>query len=132
MRLADGRVVPNFIAQALRGEPLTIYGNGSQTRSFQYVDDLVDGVFRLLMSNFNDPVNIGNPHEMSIVEFAQVVNEVIGNPAGIVYKHEERIQGDPQTRQPDISRARDVLDWEPKVNLQEGLERTVTYFQAVL
>lgn len=132
MRLADGRVVPNFIAQALRGEPLTIYGDGSQTRSFQYVDDLVEGIFRLLMSNFSDPVNIGNPHEMSIVEFAHVVNEVIGNPAGIIYKYEDRIKGDPQTRQPDIGRAHDVLNWEPKVGLRQGLEKTVAYFQAVL
>jgi dTDP-glucose 4,6-dehydratase len=132
MRMADGRVVPNFIAQALRGEPLTVYGDGSQTRSFQYVDDLVEGVFRLLISTFNDPVNIGNPHEMTIVEFARVVNEVIGNSAGIVYKYEERIKGDPQTRQPDISRARAVLHWEPKVNLRQGLEETVAYFRAVL
>jgi dTDP-glucose 4,6-dehydratase len=132
MRLADGRVVPNFIAQALRGESLTVYGDGSQTRSFQYVDDLIEGVFRLLMSDFNDPVNIGNPDEMTIVQFAQMVNEVIGNPAGVVYKHEERIKGDPQTRQPDISRARDVLGWEPKVNLRQGLEKTIAYFRDVL
>ncbi len=132
MRLADGRVVPNFIAQALRGEPLTIYGDGSQTRSFQYVDDLVEGVFRLLMSNFNDPVNIGNPHEMSIVEFAHMVNEVTGNAAGVVFKSEERIKGDPQTRQPDISRARAVLSWEPGVSLRAGLEKTIAYFREVL
>ncbi len=132
MRLADGRVVPNFVAQALRNEPLTVYGDGSQTRSFQFVDDLVEGVYRLLMSNFNDPVNVGNPVEMSIVQFANVVNEVTNNTAGIMFKSEERIKGDPQTRQPDISRARDVLNWEPRVNLREGLEKTIIYFREVL
>ncbi|GIL13606.1 MAG: epimerase [Chloroflexota bacterium] len=131
MRLADGRVVPNFIAQALRGEPLTVYGDGSQTRSFQYVSDLVEGIYRLLMSDYNDPVNIGNPDEMTILEFAQVVNEVTGNRAGIIYK-DERIKGDPQTRQPDISRARAVLNWEPKVKLRQGLEPTIAYFREVV
>lgn len=131
MRLADGRVVPNFIAQALRGEPLTVYGDGSQTRSFQYVSDLVDGIYRLLESNYNDPVNIGNPDEMSILQFAQAVNEVVGNQAGIVFKN-ERIKGDPQTRQPDITRARTVLNWEPKIHLREGLERTIAYFREVV
>jgi dTDP-glucose 4,6-dehydratase len=131
MRLADGRVVPNFIAQALRGEPLTVYGDGSQTRSFQYVSDLVEGIYRLLMSDYNDPVNIGNPDEMTILEFAQVVNEVTGSQAGIIYK-DERIKGDPQTRQPDISRARAVLNWEPKVKLRQGLEPTIAYFREVV
>lgn len=131
MRLADGRVVPNFIAQALRGEPLTVYGDGSQTRSFQYVNDLVEGLYRLLLSDFNDPVNIGNPDEMTILEFAKTVNAVTGNEAGIIYK-DERIKGDPQTRQPDISRARTVLNWEPKVKLREGLEHTIAYFREVL
>jgi dTDP-glucose 4,6-dehydratase len=132
MRLADGRVVPNFIAQALRGEPLTVYGDGSQTRSFQYVDDLIEGIYRLLMSDFNDPVNIGNPDEMTIVQFANVVNELTGNPGGIVYKPQERITGDPQTRQPDINRAQKVLDWQPKVNLREGLQKTIAYFRETL
>jgi len=132
MRLEDGRVVPNFIAQALRHEPLTVYGDGSQTRSFQYVSDLVDGVYRLLMSDYNYPVNIGNPHEMTILEFAMLVNEITGNPAGIVYKAEERIKGDPQTRQPDITRARTILNWEPKVDLRDGLERTIEHFRGVL
>lgn len=131
MRLADGRVVPNFIAQALRGEPLTVYGNGAQTRSFQYVSDLVEGVYRLLLSDFNDPVNIGNPYEMSILEFAQVVNDLTQNQGGIIYK-DERIQGDPQTRQPDIGRARKVLNWEPAVNLRDGLSQTIAYFREVL
>lgn len=131
MRLADGRVVPNFIAQALRGEPLTVYGNGAQTRSFQYVSDLVEGVYRLLLSDFIDPVNIGNPYEMSILEFAQVVNDLTQNQGGIIYK-DERIQGDPQTRQPDIGRARKVLNWEPVVNLRDGLSQTIAYFREVL
>ena len=131
MRLADGRVVPNFIAQALRGEPLTVYGDGSQTRSFQYVSDLIEGLYRLLMSDFNQPVNIGNPTEMTILQFAEAVNEITGNEAGIVYK-DERIKGDPQTRQPDITRARTILGWEPKVDLKEGLQQTVAYFREVV
>lgn len=131
MRLADGRVVPNFIAQALRGEPLTVYGDGGQTRSFQYVSDLVEGLYRLLLSDFSDPVNIGNPDEMTILEFANSVNAATGNKAGIIFK-DERIKGDPQTRQPDISRARSVLNWEPKVKLREGLENTIAYFREVL
>lgn len=132
MRLDDGRVVPNFIGQALRGEPLTVYGDGSQTRSFQYVDDLVEGVYRLLNSDFHEPVNIGNPHEMSILDFARVVNELTDNPAGVVFKAQERIQGDPQTRKPDIRRAKTILDWEPRVDIYEGLQKTVQYFQDVV
>lgn len=131
MRLADGRVVPNFIAQALRQEPLTVYGDGSQTRSFQYVSDLVDGLYRLLHSNYNAPINIGNPVEMTILEFAHAVNSATNNAAGIVFK-DERIKGDPQTRQPDITRARTILGWEPRVNLKEGLEETIAYFREVL
>ncbi len=131
MRLADGRVVPNFVAQALRGESLTVYGTGSQTRSFQYVSDLVEGVYRLFQSDFHEPVNIGNPDEMTILEFAQIVNEVTGNKAGIIYK-DERIKGDPQTRRPDNSRAKTVLGWEPKVKLREGLVDTIAYFRSVL
>ncbi len=129
MRLDDGRVVPNFIGQALRHEPLTVYGDGAQTRSFCYVSDLVEGLYRLLMSDTPDPVNIGNPREMSILEFAHVVNALTDNPAGIIFKNQDRIEGDPQTRQPDIGRARAVLGWEPKVDLNEGLERTVRYFE---
>lgn len=131
MRLADGRVVPNFIAQALRNEPLTVYGDGSQTRSFQYVSDLIEGIYRLLQSDFSDPVNIGNPDEMTILEFAERVNEATGNKAGITLR-DERIKGDPQTRQPDISRARSVLDWEPKVKLSDGLAQTIAYFREVV
>ncbi|MCC7206275.1 MAG: SDR family oxidoreductase [Anaerolineae bacterium] len=132
MRLDDGRVVPNFVGQALRKEPLTVYGDGAQTRSFCYVSDLVDGIFRLLMltpgDDSSNPVNIGNPTEMSILEFAQVVNELTGNPAGIIYRRQDRIAGDPQTRQPDITRARNLLGWEPRVALRDGLDRTIRYF----
>lgn len=129
MRLDDGRVVPNFIGQALRGEPLTIYGNGLQTRSFCFVSDLIDGIYRLLMSTENYPVNIGNPDEMTIKEFAEVVNEITENPGGTIYQEGKRIEGDPQTRQPDISKAREILNWEPKVQLREGLQQTIEYFR---
>jgi dTDP-glucose 4,6-dehydratase len=132
MRLEDGRVVPNFIAQSLRGEPLTVYGDGSQTRSFQYVSDLIEGIYKLLLSDYNEPVNIGNPREMSILEFAEIVNTLTGNKAGIVYKQQERIKGDPQTRKPDIARARTILQWEPRVELSEGLRRTIEYFRNVV
>lgn len=132
MRLEDGRVVPNFVAQALRGEPLTVYGDGAQTRSFQYVDDLVEGVYRLLLSDFHEPVNIGNTHEVTILQFAQTVNELAGSSGGIVYKADHRIKGDPQTRQPDITRARAVLGWEPRVNLRDGLTRTIDHFRQVV
>jgi dTDP-glucose 4,6-dehydratase len=129
MRLNDGRVVPNFIQQALRHEPLTVYGDGQQTRSFQYVSDLVEGIYRLLHSDEAEPVNIGNPHEFTIREFAELVNQITDNPAGIVVKPELRIQDDPQTRQPDISKARRLLNWEPKVQLAEGIQLTVPYFR---
>ncbi|MEO1287148.1 MAG: UDP-glucuronic acid decarboxylase family protein [Chloroflexota bacterium] len=132
MRLDDGRVVPNFIGQSLRGEPLTIYGDGKQTRCFQYVDDLVEGVYRLFNSDFSDPVNIGTRHEISIAEFAEIVNEIANNQGGVVYKEELRIEGDPQTRQPDTSRAKEVLDWEPQVSLPDGLVKTLTYFRKVV
>lgn len=128
MRLNDGRVVPNFVDQALRGEPLTVYGDGQQTRSFQYVSDLVEGIYRLLLSDYSDPVNIGNPREMTILQFAEVVNMLTQNPGGIVYK-DLRIQGDPQTRQPDITRAKEILGWEPKVQLEDGLRETIEYFR---
>lgn len=131
MRLRDGRVVPNFIQQALRGEALTVYGDGGQTRSFQFVADLVEGVYRLLHSDFVEPVNIGNPQERTIAEFAQVINELTGNQAGIVRK-DLRTKDDPQVRQPDITRAREVLGWEPQVSLHEGLVRTIPWFRAQL
>lgn len=132
MRLEDGRVVPNFIAQALREEPLTVYGDGSQTRSFQYVSDLIEGIYRLLLSDYSDPVNIGNPHEMSILEFARIVNQLTDNPADIIYKQAERIQGDPQTRRPDITRAKAVLNWEPQVDILTGLQKTIEHFKNIL
>jgi dTDP-glucose 4,6-dehydratase len=131
MRLRDGRVVPNFIAQALRGEPLTLYGDGMQTRSFQYVSDLVDGIYRLLNSNEVDPVNIGNPGEFTIKEFADLVNELVDNKGGTVTK-DLRTKDDPQVRQPDITRATTLLGWGPKVSLREGLERTIPWFRAEL
>ena len=132
MRLDDGRVVPNFIGQALRGEPLTVYGDGSQTRCFQYVDDLVEGVYRLFNSDYADPINIGTRHEITIMEFAEVVNEVSNNPGGIVIQEELRIKGDPQTRQPDTSRAHDILKWQPQVKLPDGLAKTIDYFRSVM
>ncbi len=132
MRLDDGRVVPNFIGQALRGESLTVYGDGSQTRSFQFVDDLIEGVYRLLMSNYNEPVNIGTQEEMSILEFAQQVNALTGNQAGIVFKEQDRIKGDPQTRRPNSTRAREVLDWQSSIPLSVGLPKTIDYFREVV
>ena len=132
MRLDDGRVVPNFIGQAIRGEPLTIYGDGSQTRCFQYIDDLVEGVYRLLQSDFVDPVNIGTTREISMVEFARIVNKVAENAAGAVFAGVSRIDGDPQTRKPDTARAIEVLDWRPQIELEDGLDRTIRYFRSVL
>jgi len=129
MRLDDGRVVPNFIQQALRGEPLTIYGDGTQTRSFCYVDDLIEGVYRLLMSDFHEPVNIGNPDEISILELADLINNLIGNPAGTIIKMAKRLPSDPKRRQPDITRAKTILGWEPKTSIQEGLLATLPYFK---
>jgi dTDP-glucose 4,6-dehydratase len=128
MRLDDGRVVPNFVSQALRGKPLTVYGDGSQTRSFCYVSDLVEGIYRLLLSDEVEPVNLGNPAEMTILDFARMVNRLTGNKAGIVYE-DFRIPNDPQVRQPDISKARRVLNWEPKVDLEEGLQKAIGWFR---
>jgi len=132
MRLDDGRVVPNFIMQALHNEPLTIYGDGSQTRSFCYVDDLIQGIHRLLLSDEHLPVNIGNPAEISILEFASVINELTGNKAGIVYKKDKRLGDDPQRRQPDISRAKTIIGWEPTTELRTGLGLTIDYFRSKL
>ena len=128
MRLDDGRVVPNFIQQALRREPLTVYGDGAQTRSFCFVEDLVEGLYRLLLSDEHNPVNIGNPAETSILEFAETINRIVGNKSGIIFKPDLRLGDDPQQRQPDIKRAREILKWEPKINLQNGIERTIPYF----
>jgi dTDP-glucose 4,6-dehydratase len=126
MRINDGRVVPNFIKQALRGEPLTVYGEGNQTRSFCYVSDLVEGIYRLLLSNEHEPVNIGNPAEITIREFAEKINEITGNPAGIIAKPLPK--DDPQQRQPDISKARRVLGWEPEISLDAGMQKTIPWF----
>lgn len=126
MRLNDGRVVPNFIKQALNGEPLTVYGEGNQTRSFCFVSDLVDGIYRLLLSDEPLPTNIGNPAEMTILQFAERINAITGNPGGIVFKPLPK--DDPQQRRPDITKARRVLGWEPKVGLDAGLEETIGYF----
>jgi dTDP-glucose 4,6-dehydratase len=127
MRMRDGRVVPNFITQALKGEPLTVYGQGEQTRSFQYVDDLVAGIQKLLHSKENLPVNIGNPHEMTVLEFAKQIIQITGSKSTIV--HKPLPQDDPQVRQPDITKARRVLGWEPKVQLEAGLSQTIEYFR---
>ena len=131
MRLNDGRVVPNFIAQALRGEPLTVYMGGQQTRSFQYMSDLVEGIYRLLHSDEVLPVNIGNPREMTILEFAEAVVEMTQSGSEIVHvtPTDERIKDDPKQRRPDITKAREILGWEPKVNLAEGLTKTIEYFR---
>lgn len=132
MRLDDGRVVPNFIGQAIRGEPLTVYGDGTQTRSFQYVSDLIEGVYRLLASEFSEPVNIGTQDELSMIAFAELINDITGNKAGIIFKQSDRILGDPQTRRPDTTRAQTILGWRPVVPLREGLERTIEYFREVM
>ncbi len=131
MHTDDGRVVPNFLMQALKGEPLTIYGDGQQTRSFCYVDDLVEGIYRLLLSDEHHPINIGNPDEITILEFAETINEIVGNHDVIFYP-EQRGNGDPQRRQPDISRAQTVLGWEPKISLREGIQKTIPYFKEKL
>ena len=130
MRMQDGRVVPNFILQALKGEPLTVYGQGEQTRSFQYVDDLVVGIGRLLESAEHYPVNIGNPYEMTVLQFAKKILELTGSKSEIAYR--PLPQDDPQVRQPDITRARTLLNWEPKVDLDEGLIKTIDYFRGRL
>jgi len=132
MDLEDGRALPNLLKQALLGQPLTVYGNGSQTRSFCYVDDLVDGIVKLLYSDEHLPVNIGNPNEMSILHFAETINSIVDNKGGITYVKDARSVRDPQQRQPDITRARSILKWEPKVNLEEGLKRTIPYFKQKL
>ena len=126
MRLNDGRALPNFLHQALTGESLTVYGDGKQTRSFCYVSDLLDGIYRLLESDEHDPVNIGNPHEITILEFAERVRALVGSKEPIVFR--PLPQDDPKQRCPDIAKARQILKWEPKVNLEEGLKRTYDYF----
>lgn len=129
MRLNDGRVLPAFIGQALRGEDLTVFGDGSQTRSFCYVDDLVEGIVRLLHSDYAQPVNIGNPHEISISDFAEEIIQLTGTTQKVIYKNLPL--DDPKQRQPDISKAIEILDWEPKIDRSEGLKRTYAYFQSL-
>lgn len=129
MRLDDGRAIPNFLNQALTGQPLTVYGDGSQTRSFCYVDDLIEGIYQLLLSGEVYPVNIGNPTEKTILELAEVVNSLVDNTVEIVYLPDERGEGDPQRRKPDISRAKEILDWKPSISLEDGLSRTLVYYQ---
>jgi dTDP-glucose 4,6-dehydratase len=130
MRMHDGRVVPAFICQALKGEPLTVFGAGQQTRSFCYVSDLISGIYRLLMSDETDPVNIGNPAEMTVLEFAKTIIRLVDSASTISYK--PLPQDDPQVRQPDITRARRLLGWEPQVPLEEGLSHTIAYFREQL
>jgi dTDP-glucose 4,6-dehydratase len=130
MRLRDGRVVPNFIMQALKGEALTVYGEGQQTRSFQYVDDLVAGLNKLLHADYHLPINIGNPAEMTVLEFAKKIIEITGSKSTIIYK--PLPEDDPQVRQPDISKAKEILGWEPKVTLETGLIKTIEYFRSRL
>lgn len=134
MRADDGRVVTNFIAQGLRGDPLTVYDDGSRTRSFCYVSDLVEGIVRLLDSDIVEPVNLGNPQEMTVLEFAKVVQRLTGGKSQIVFvtPRDERTKDDPHIRQPDITRARTLLGWEPRVPLEEGLQHTIDYFRKLL
>lgn len=127
MRKDDGRVVPNFICQALKGEPLTVYGSGKQTRSFCYISDLLDGIWRLMQIEYHEPLNLGNPDEMSILEFAHLVNEMVGNRCEIIFK--PLPVNDPKVRRPDITKARELLSWQPEVSLKNGLQRTIEYFR---
>ncbi len=127
MRLDDGRALPTFMSQALRGEDITVYGDGSQTRSFCYVSDLVEGIYRLLLSDYSRPVNVGNPSEITLLEFAQEVLELTGSKSKIVY--EPLPQDDPRQRQPNITKAQNILGWEPKVGRHEGLKKTLEYFR---
>jgi dTDP-glucose 4,6-dehydratase len=128
MRLKDGRVVPNFISQALRGEDITVYGDGSQTRSFCYVSDEIEGIYRLMMSDYTLPVNIGNPEEHTILEFAEIILKITGSRSKIAFK--ELPVDDPKQRRPDITKARKLLNWEPRVSLEAGLKETIKYFKA--
>ncbi len=129
MRKDDGRVIPNFIVQALAHQPLTLYGDGAQTRSFCYIDDLIEGLYRLLLSDIHLPVNLGNPSEMTIRQLAEMINTLTQNPAGLVALPDQRPQDDPQRRQPDIQRAREWLGWEPAIDLATGLQRTIEDFR---
>jgi len=130
MRVNDGRAVPAFMSQALRNEDVTIFGDGKQTRSFCYVSDLVEGIIKLMHSNTNEPVNIGNPHEMTIEEIAKTIVRMTGSSSKLVYR--PLPTDDPKVRQPDITRARTLLGWEPKVSLEQGLTSTIGYFRQKL
>ena len=130
MRLDDGRAVPNFLRQAIEGEPLTIYGDGQQTRSFCYIDDLIEGLLLLMETKVHEPINIGNPAEMTIEELANVVVQLTGSEGGLEYLADRRDRAEPQQRRPDIGRAKDVLGWEPRVSLEEGLRATIEEFRS--
>ncbi len=130
MRPNDGRVVPTFSVQALKGEPITVFGDGSQTRSFCYVSDLIEGIYRLMMSDCADPVNIGNPLEMSVLQFADEIIRLCGSSSEVV--HKPLPEDDPKIRQPNIEKAREVLDWEPQMDLEEGLRKTIEYFRELI
>lgn len=130
MRPKDGRIVPAFCCQALKGEPMTVFGDGSQTRSFCYVSDLVDGIFRLMMSDHTDPVNIGNPNELSVMDFALKIKELTESRSEII--HQPLPEDDPKVRQPNIGKARSLLDWEPRMALEDGLRLTIDYFSALV
>jgi len=130
MRVNDGRVVPAFISQALRNEPLTVFGDGNQTRSFCYVSDLIEGIYRLLMSDEAQPTNIGNPAEMTVLQFAEVIKKLTGSNAPIEFR--PLPEDDPKIRKPDITKAKQLLGWEPRVPLEEGLQRTIAYFRTVI
>ena len=132
MRLDDGRVIPNFIQQALRKEPLTIYGEGKQTRSFCFYQDLINGIYALLKSDIHDPVNIGNPNEMTMLELAEQINNMTGNTAGLTINESLRLGNDPERRKPDITRAKNLLNWTPKFSLEQGLSLTIPYFKEKL
>lgn len=132
MLLDDGRAVPNFIQQALRGEELTIYGDGLQSRSFCYVDDLIDGIYKLMMSDEHDPVNIGNPNELTMIQLAEKINQIVGNTAKLKLEAASRLGDDPQRRRPDITRAKKILNWQPKISLEDGLIATIPYFKTKL
>jgi len=129
MRLNDGRVVPAFIGQSLRGENLTVFGDGLQTRSFCYVDDLIEGIYRLLFSDYIYPVNVGNPNEITIKDFAEEIIKLTGTEQKVIYK--PLPVNDPLQRQPDITRAKEILDWQPQIDRSEGMKRTLAYFKSL-
>ena len=127
MRLDDGRVVPNFIVQSLKNEPITVYGDGHQTRSFCYISDLIEGIYKLMLSEINEPVNLGNPDEHTIMDFAKIITELTGSKSDIILK--PLPEDDPKVRRPDISKAKKILGWEPKIKLKQGLKRTIDNFK---